>query len=101
MAAQARYRSRRFVEIGVDEVPPILGVQLGGQARRADEIENITVTGRRSAESSGAFAVGAGEGCGPAVSEDVGDDNAAIAASSMRLSPTVVTPISFKSSMVR
>ena len=36
--AERRHRFRRFVEIGVDQVAPVLGVELGRQTRRADEI---------------------------------------------------------------
>ena len=38
MAAKIGHRRRSFVEIGVDEVAPVFGVQLCGEARRADEI---------------------------------------------------------------
>jgi hypothetical protein len=38
MSAEPGYRRRRLVEIGVDECAPILGVELGGETRRADEI---------------------------------------------------------------
>ena len=38
MAAKIGHRRRSLVEIGVDEVAPVLGVQLRGEARRADEI---------------------------------------------------------------
>ena len=38
MAAQPGYRPRSFVEIGVDQVAPVLGVELRGEARRADKI---------------------------------------------------------------
>ena len=38
MTAKIGHRSRSLVEIGVDEVAPVLGVQLRGEARRADEI---------------------------------------------------------------
>ena len=38
MAAKSGHRLRRFVEIGVDEVAPVLGVELRGKARRADKI---------------------------------------------------------------
>ena len=38
MAAKIGHRLRRFVEIGVDEVAPVLGVKFRGKARRADEI---------------------------------------------------------------
>ena len=38
MAAQPAHRRRSFVEIGVDEVAPVLRVQLRGEARRADKI---------------------------------------------------------------
>ena len=38
MAAKPGHRRRSLVEIGVDEVAPVLGVELRGEARRADEI---------------------------------------------------------------
>ena len=38
MTAKIGHRSRSLVEIGVDEVAPVLGVELRGKARRADEI---------------------------------------------------------------
>ena len=38
MAAEPGHRRRGFVEIGVDEVAPVLGVELAREARRADEI---------------------------------------------------------------
>ncbi len=38
MTAKIGHRRRSLVEIGVDEVAPVLGVQLRGEARRADEI---------------------------------------------------------------
>ncbi len=38
VAAQARHRRGGLVEIGVDEIAPILGVEPRRQARRADEI---------------------------------------------------------------
>ena len=38
MAAKIGHRRRSLVEIGVDEVAPVLGVELRGEARRADEI---------------------------------------------------------------
>ena len=38
MAAKPGHRRRGFVEIGVDEVAPVLGVELRREARRADEI---------------------------------------------------------------
>ena len=38
VAAEPGHRRRSFVEIGVDEVAPILGVELCGQACRADEV---------------------------------------------------------------
>ena len=38
MAAKIGHRRRSFVEIGVDEVAPVLGVELCGETRRADEI---------------------------------------------------------------
>ena len=33
MAAQARHRGRRLVEIGADEIAPVLGVESRGKAR--------------------------------------------------------------------
>jgi hypothetical protein len=57
--------------------------------------QNITVIGRRSAETSGVLGRTAGlsgEGDGVA--------NSAIAASSLRRSPTVAMPISLRSSAV-
>ena len=38
MPAEAGHRRRGFVEIGVDEVAPVFGVELRGEAGRADEI---------------------------------------------------------------
>ena len=38
MAAEPRHRRRGLVEIGVDEVAPVLGVELRREARRADEV---------------------------------------------------------------
>ena len=38
MAAKIGHRRRSFVEIGVDEVAPVFGVELRGKARRADKI---------------------------------------------------------------
>ena len=38
VSAKRGHRLRRFVEIRVDEVPPVLGVKLGRKARRSDEI---------------------------------------------------------------
>ena len=38
MAAEAGHRRRGLVEIGVDEVAPVLRVEFRGEARRADEI---------------------------------------------------------------
>ena len=38
VAAKIGHRLRRLVEIGVDEVAPVLGVELRGEARRADKI---------------------------------------------------------------
>jgi len=39
MAAETGHCLRRLVEIGVDEVAPVFGVELGDKARRADEVE--------------------------------------------------------------
>ncbi len=38
MAAESRHRGRRFVEIGADQVAPVLGVEPRREARRAGEI---------------------------------------------------------------
>ena len=38
MAAEPRHRARGLVEIGPDQVAPVLRVELGREARRADEI---------------------------------------------------------------
>ena len=38
VAAKLGHRLRRFVEIGVDQVAPVLGVELGRKARRSDEV---------------------------------------------------------------
>ena len=38
MAAKIGHRRRSFVEIGVDEVAPIFGVEFRGKTGRADEI---------------------------------------------------------------
>ena len=38
MAAKPGHRCRSFIEIGAHEIAPVLGVELGGELRRADEI---------------------------------------------------------------
>ena len=38
MAAEARHRGRRFVEIGADQIAPVLGVEPRRETGRADEI---------------------------------------------------------------
>ena len=38
MAADSRHRVRRFVEIGADEIAPVLRVEPRRKARRADEV---------------------------------------------------------------
>ena len=62
--------------------------------------QNMTVRCRRSAESSESLLGGSGEGCCPVRSEDNGRASAAIAASSLRRCPTLVTPSSLRSSPV-
>ena len=52
MAAETGHRRRSLVEIGVDEVAPVLGVELRGEARRADEIAEHHRDRRRSPAAS-------------------------------------------------
>ena len=51
VAAKPSHRRRRLIEIGVDEVAPVLRIELRGEARRADKIaehdRDRTAFGRR------------------------------------------------------
>ena len=100
MAAKIGHRSRSFVEIGVDEVAPILGVELRGEARRADKVaENDCdrATLGRCLKALGWSRLRRGSGKvrrrpAPAIT--------AIASSSRLRSPTTETPMSLRSSTV-
>ena len=63
MAAETGHRRRSLVEIGVDEVAPVLGVELRGEARRADEVAEHDRDRTALGRDLGSFVGGAGEGC--------------------------------------
>ena len=100
MAAKPGHRRRSLVEIGVDEVAPVLGVELGGEARRADEIaehDRDRTTLGRCLKILGWSRLHRGSGTSagrppPAIR--------AIASSSRLRSPTTETPMSLRSSTV-
>ena len=67
VTAEADHRLRSLVEIGVDEIAPVFGVENSGKLVEPTRSQNITVMGRRSAKSEcandcGALARAAGEG---------------------------------------
>ena len=49
VAAEPGYRRRSLVEIGVDEVAPVLGVEFAARLVEPTRSQNMTVIGRRSA----------------------------------------------------
>ena len=82
-------------EVGADEVAPVLGVELGGERRRADEVAE---------HDRDRAALGGGIGGFSRRRDRRGQARAfraAIASRSFRRWPTIVTPRSFRSSAVR
>jgi hypothetical protein len=67
VAAILANRLGGVIEIGADEVAPVLGVKRGREAGRPDQSQNITVMGRRSAWSRAR---------GPALGTDAADSSA-------------------------
>ena len=55
MAAKIGHRRRSRVEIGVDEVAPVLSVELRGETVEPTRSQNMTVIGRRRPMPEGAW----------------------------------------------
>ena len=99
MAAKPGHRRRSFVEIGVDEVAPVLRVELCGEARRADEIAEHDCD--RAALGRCLKALGWSRlRRGAEVRRRPAPAITAIASSSRLRSPTTETPMSLRSSTV-
>ena len=109
MAAHLRHRRRSGVEIGADQVAPFLGIELRGNAGRADQIaehhrEIAALAGGfgRGGVGGGATLAGIGAGTtGGDAGVAVGaPPNSAIASSSFLRWPNDATPMSLRSSLV-
>jgi hypothetical protein len=100
MAAEPGHRLRRLVKVSVDQIPPIFRVELGRETVDPTRSQNITVIGRRSAETAGPLD-GAGSDCEARASAGgFGPASAAIASSNCSRSPRAETPMSLRSSFV-
>ena len=70
LAAHLRYRGRRRIEVAADQLAPLLGIETGCDSCGVNESQNMTVTYRRSPDTSSVEEIGgataAGVGADPA-----------------------------------
>ena len=103
MAAEPGHRLRGLVEIGVDQIAPVLNVERGASSVEPTRSQNMTVIGRRSAElrcAKDCAGVGAGASGPPLVVSGCCAPSSAIALSIRFRSPRGM-PSSWRSPSVR